>query len=65
MNKYKFDVNIVFLNLPAYKTQATAINGFQAKQQALKEHRLLTGCSMSEMYDNEKSTFKQVDWAVQ
>lgn len=65
MNKYKFDVKISFLNLSEFRTQVVAINGYQATQQALKEHRLLTGCSMSEMYNNEKTTFQQVDWIAQ
>ena len=62
MNKYNFDVVISFLNLPEYKATVPAINGYQATQQAIKNHRVETGCSMNELYDSQKSTFQQVNW---
>ena len=64
MNKYNFKVKIVFLNLPVYETIVPAINGFQAKQTALANHRGETGCGLNEMYDNEKTTFQQVNWVA-
>ncbi len=63
MNKYKFNVVIAFLNIPHYKTTVNAINCYQAEQEALKEHRLASNCSVSEMYDTSKSTAQIVNWA--
>lgn len=36
MKKYKFEVEIAFVNRPNYKTVIAAINGYQATQAALK-----------------------------
>ena len=63
MKKYKFNVVIAFLNIPHYKTKVAAINCYQAKQEALKEHRIKSNCSTSEMYDASKSTAQIVNWA--
>ena len=63
MNKYNFDVTIAFINVPHYKTTVGAINCYQATQQALKEHRIKTNCSASEMYDSRKSTAQIVNWS--
>jgi len=62
MKKFNFDVVISFVNLPEYKTTVPAINGYQATQQALKEHRIKTGCSTNEMYNSCNTTFQQVNW---
>ncbi len=62
MNKYNFEVVIAFLNVPFYKVTVAAINGYQATQQAIKEHRLENGCDTNEMYDSSKSTFQQLNW---
>ena len=63
MDKYKFNVVIAFLEIPHYKTTVNAINCFQAKQEALKEHRLASNCSVNEMYDDSKSKAQIVNWA--
>jgi hypothetical protein len=62
MNNYKFEVVIAFLNKPFYKATVAAINGYQATQQAIRDHRLKTGCGTNEMYDSSKSTFQQINW---
>lgn len=53
MNKYK--IKIAFLNLPEYQTTVWAINCFQAKLIAVAQHRLKTGCSVTEPYSEEGS----------
>ena len=62
MSKYNFKVKIVFLNLPVYETVVSAINGYQAKQTALSNHRVETGCGLNELYNNEKTTAQQINW---
>ena len=62
MNKYNFDVTIAFLNVPHYTTTVSAINCYQAQQQALKQHRVETDCSTSELYNSSKSTAQITSW---
>ena len=62
MNKYYFDVTVVFLAMPMYSTRVAAINGFQAMQKAIKEHRLETGCGANELYCTKGSKAKRVNW---
>lgn len=62
MNKYEFKVTIAFCNLPHYTTIVAAINGYQATQEALNEHRVKTGCGLNEMYDSGASKFQQLSW---